>query len=405
VRPTWYGRLHTSIIPALQIAATGVEAPSEREEDTSVPIQGLSEIRRMPRIGKLRLGVKETSSRTGKQYPKAVDYFVVKEDLSTSAEAAEEFKKVYGDKPRSVDIMFPTDNPEEFFPQFYRRYGSGAGLLCKGDGRIANMVAENGQLLEVECCPESCEWAMKKHCRPVGTIQFLIPSVPGVGCWQIDTSSYHSVVNLNSGIEFIRQLTGGRIAGIPLRLVVKPKEVQVDGKKKVVYVLDLACEKLRLQDVLEASRQTLAQLILPPPDMDEIPDDLYPADLVEASQAATRAADEPAIDAEFSMDPSDVDLDNIDFTDEDLPDARDEEIETLFDALQFTPARRTAYLAKHKDRDKLIAVLRAEAERQAEPAEGAKQNARPTQQARPAQTAPRTQARAAASQAAPQKLF
>ena len=102
-------------------------------------IHGLSEIRRMPRIGKVRLGVKK-KAKSGKFYPQAVDYFVVQADRSTSEEAASAFHEVYGDQPRALDIMFPTDDPREFFPQSYRRYGSGSGLICRGDGRIATQL-------------------------------------------------------------------------------------------------------------------------------------------------------------------------------------------------------------------------------------------------------------------------
>ena len=225
-----------------------------------MPIKGISEVRRLPRLGKIRLGVKETSQRSGSPYPRAVDYFVCNADQSTSEAAARAFREVYGDKPQALDIMFPVDDRDQFFAQFYRRYGSGTGLLCKGDGESAVEIdRETGEIKEIECNPILCEWAAKKHCRPVGTLQFLLVKVPGLGAWQIDTSSYHSIVNLNSAIDFIRSLTGGRIAMIPLKLIIRPQEVQVEGKKKIVYVLDLTHESVKLQDILLASK-TAAQL-------------------------------------------------------------------------------------------------------------------------------------------------
>ena len=333
-----------------------------------MPIHGLSEARRMPRVGKLRLGIKATSKKTGNQFPKAVDYFVCNADASTSAEAAQAFRAVYGDKPRSVDIMFPTDDMTQFFPQFYRRYGSGSGLLCKGDGITANAVdPETGEFSEIDCCPPECEWAAKQHCRPVGTLMFMMPKVPGLGCWQIDTSSVNSIINLNSAIDFIKGLTGGRIAGIPLRLVVKPKEVQVEGRKKVVYVLDLAHDQLRLADVLQASQQTLAQLLLPAPNLDEIPDDLYPSDLVEASQQATRAigpvedVEQDVIDAEASVVPMTEAADEPSNNGPDN-DKIDGAIEAMFDQLGFPPAKRTLYRHYNRDKNQLLDLLMAEAE-------------------------------------------
>ncbi len=82
-----------------------------------MPIHGLSEVRRMPRVGKLRLGIKATSKKTGNQFPKAVDYFVCNADASTSAEAAQAFRAVYGGtsldlwtscSDRRHDAVFPS---------------------------------------------------------------------------------------------------------------------------------------------------------------------------------------------------------------------------------------------------------------------------------------------------------
>ena len=53
-------------------------------------IEGTSEITRMPRLGKIRLGVKKTSDKTGAEYPSAVDYFV----------CPDEVKSVYGEQPK-----------------------------------------------------------------------------------------------------------------------------------------------------------------------------------------------------------------------------------------------------------------------------------------------------------------
>ncbi len=246
-----------------------------------VSIKGISEVRRLPRLGKIRLGIKETSQKTGNPYPKAVDYFVCNADMSTPEAAAAAFHEVYPGKPRALDIMFPTENKDQFFAQFYRRYGSGSGLLCKGDGETAMEIdKDTGEIKEIECNPLECEWAIKKHCRPVGTLQFLLYKVPGLGVWQIDTSSYHSIVNLNSAIDFVRTLTSGRIAMIPLKLVIRPKEVQVEGKKKVVHVLDLAHEEVRLQDVLLAAKKSAAELILPAINFNEAPDDLFPVEVL-----------------------------------------------------------------------------------------------------------------------------
>ncbi len=89
-------------------------------------IKGLSELRRLPRLGKIRLGIKRLA-KSGKEQPAEVDYFVVPPEVA----------KVYGERPKELLIMFPVEDVTQIFPQAYKWYGAGAGLKCKGDGETA----------------------------------------------------------------------------------------------------------------------------------------------------------------------------------------------------------------------------------------------------------------------------
>src|SRR5512136_631184 len=90
-------------------------------------IKDLSDRRRLPRLDKIRLGVKLKSKRTGKEYPCETPYFV----------CPSEVQKVYGEKPTELDIMLPINDPEAVFPQRYIWYGSAKGAKCMGDGEKA----------------------------------------------------------------------------------------------------------------------------------------------------------------------------------------------------------------------------------------------------------------------------
>ena len=240
-----------------------------------MPIKGISEIRRLPRLGKIHLGVKATSAK-GTEYPRAVDYFVVKEDDSTPAAAAEAFRSVYGDKPRQLRIMFPAEDTEIIAPQWYKLYGSGTGLIRMCDGERCLCRNDAGDMEETECLCEP-PGGEPNGCRHMMHLQFLLPDVPGLGVWQLDTSSFHSIVNINSGLEMIRALAG-RVSMIPLTLRLRPKEVSPGGKKKVVYVLDLVQEQARLVDVIQAARRPFTEVLgLPDPvNHEEIPEDHFP---------------------------------------------------------------------------------------------------------------------------------
>ena len=209
-------------------------------------IKGLSEIRRLPRLGKIRLGERRTS-RGGKEYPAALGHFKFDEE---SVQEYPAIVKLYGSEPTELDIVLPLDETEKVFPQAYKLYGSGRGLKCKGDGeRAFQRVCSKCNSTDCDCedpafeftetaCP--CKLKDTGHCRPMGSLMVMLPKVSLAGVWQIDTSSYHSIVDLNSGIDFVRALCG-RVAMIPLKLRLVARTVHPEGQATTVHTLQLEC--------------------------------------------------------------------------------------------------------------------------------------------------------------------
>jgi hypothetical protein len=220
--------------------------------EVKMPIKGLSDQKRLPRLGKIHLGVKAKNAE-GKEYPKAVDYFV----------CPPEVQAVFSEKPKLLRIMFPVENPDEFASQFYKMYSAGRGLMCKGDGVKANRLCDSGtgklagrdsvntEIAEVECTGRECEY-YGKYCSEVMSLQFLLPEVPGLGVWQIDTGSINSIRNVNSAVELIRNVAG-HVAGIPLSLTLEPQDITADGRKKTVHVLNVRIGA-RLTDLVGVQR-------------------------------------------------------------------------------------------------------------------------------------------------------
>lgn len=266
------------------------------------PIHGLTERRRLPRLGKIHLGVKVANAK-GVSYPKAVDYFVVPPEVA----------KFHGEKPKQLPIMFPINDEEAFASQYYRAYTRTRGLVCKGDGISANRMIDEAtktadpetgeitgaiataQAKEIEwvqniTCPGThCPYYEKGECREIMNLQFLLPQVPGLGIWQLDTSSYNSILNVNSSLALIRQIFG-TVAGIPLYLTVEPTEVSPDGKKKTVYILNVR-SPATLGQLARTKGQPMIALL--PQGDDEIPDLLFPTpEQVQARKEAEQAPEQ-----------------------------------------------------------------------------------------------------------------
>ncbi len=258
-----------------------------------MPIRGLTEQRQLPRLGKLHLGTPNPGG-----YPTKTDYFVIHDDDPLAAL----FHEVYGAQPKELDIRFPTHDPEDFATQFFYAYKKAVGRVCKGDGFKADALLDADKMKQtggeiqlacwagaksehvvrqvIDCGGEGyegkppCPMFETKNCKRLMMLQFLLDDVPGLGVWQVDTSSIHSIRNINNTVAMVRLVTGDKIAGIRLKLRLVPLEVAPDGKKKTVYVLQLEIP-YTTQELLQASTQTLGQLLLPPAD-DEEPDDVFP---------------------------------------------------------------------------------------------------------------------------------
>ncbi len=133
-------------------------------------------------------------------------------------------------------------------------------------------------------------------------LQFLLPRVPGLGIWQIDTGSINSIRNINDNAAMLRAVCE-RVSWIPLTLTLEPKEVvnPDDGKKKVVRCLNIRHDT-GLLEILAAKDKPRVALLIPAPTedqqpLDEIPDDeVIEGEIVpttEPKKAAMKVTAEP----------------------------------------------------------------------------------------------------------------
>ena len=243
-----------------------------------MPIEGLSQVKRLPRLGKIKMGVKVKSDK-GIEHPQKTDYFV----------CPPEVQAMYGQKPKVLDILIPVEDEEKWAPQYYKLYSRTQGLVCKGDGCNASRLIDTAtgdrahktttQAIrkDWECAGRKCpDYLSKEGCKEVMSLMFILYKVPGMGVWQIDTSSVNSIININSCADYIRAVFG-KISWIPLQLTIEPKEVQnpESGKRQTVYVLNLR-NNMVLLDMVETTKKFQAQLpdqkrlLLPAPDDTEV---------------------------------------------------------------------------------------------------------------------------------------
>lgn len=179
-------------------------------------IKEFQEKRRFPVIGKIRLGIRKKTE-SGKEYPAETEYFVLDD--------APDVAKVYGEKPKSLEVMFPSDDLNLVIPHFYKWYSGGVKnkdgdvvggkLNCYGDGDVAHYLAKRDPVTRVvptrKCDGKACVDWMKggqQQCKAAMSVFMLLPRVSLLGLYQIDTTSVAAIQNFVNQMYLLKETWG-----------------------------------------------------------------------------------------------------------------------------------------------------------------------------------------------------
>jgi len=274
-------------------------------------VKGLAMQKRLPRIGKIRLGRKVAAKRGGAERPVNLDFFYFVEPPEDATEMqVEYYRRVlehYGDAPKQLPIMLPCESMDQVFPTSYSMYGANNRIKCHGDGEEAErfLCESCGQMAcrcestgirsEMRKCP--CEELERRQCRLVGRLMVVLYEIALDGVWQIDTGSINSIVDLTSALDdtpdspgYLRTMLG-RISMVPLVLRREPRITMHQGQRAVHATLKIAFGGTMTE--LKEVRTGLARPALPEPSrmMDEsrpesphLDGDALPADAASARE-------------------------------------------------------------------------------------------------------------------------
>lgn len=264
---------------------------------------------RIPRVGKLRLGVKVERMKNDKpiSFPSGTDYFVVNEDASTNRQSAESFHDVYGDEPRELDIVLPAPRTEDVLEGAWRMYGTGGKLKCKCSGPGGECVqrGDDGEWIGPDPC--ACEAKgvplevrnqkgelvkNPNHCAQRWTLTVMLMRVAGVGCWQLDTGSVMAAEGLTASLRMLEQFRG-HLQGAKATLRVVPRQVAPGGKAKTVHIVELGSLDITPQQALELASGNAKRVALPASTLDDEPDALLDGEQHEQIEAAAVEVEEP----------------------------------------------------------------------------------------------------------------
>lgn len=204
---------------------------------------------RLAEVGKIKCGIKgrviKSANKKEFMLPEKLDHFIVTtlerdaagrlmNDVPLMNRLSQENEKL-----TELPIRLLYDDIDLNFPTRYALY-SGNKCMCSGDGKDATWtVNDKGETKAVECpCKrQDPAYQSKDKCKINGTLSCIIEGSEKLGgCYKFRTTSFNSVTNILSSLAFIKTLTGGRLAWIPLVLTLAPKSTTIPGSNQATTV-------------------------------------------------------------------------------------------------------------------------------------------------------------------------
>lgn len=172
----------------------------------------------LPEVGKVKIGEKAISSKTGKEYPKALDYFIGYGKYKSS------FDNAFGEKPQTIQIIFISDDPSYSCNEYYELRNSKGDVFGKGDGENFQIWNKDKKQY-VECsikkipslmydaeqkCNDNVDAKNQTKWKVKLTLRFLIVKIPNIlGHWSLLTGGEaSSIKQIRDTFDFVQNRAG-----------------------------------------------------------------------------------------------------------------------------------------------------------------------------------------------------
>lgn len=260
---------------------------------------------KLPLLGRIKVGMKQVSQKTGKEFPTSIDWF------RADGKYASVFHEVYGEKPNRIQIVFFSNRVEDVCSESYIVRDSAGRLLAEGDGE--SWRAWSAQKKEYVFGQATIEEVEKKYGAKATvslTLRFILPKIPSVfGLWSFTTKgAKSSIPAIRDTFDQVLEMAG-TATNIPFDLTVEKVKSNKPGEVSVFPVvtlipnvsqenLDLLAGYIqagqKLRGVMTEAR--IRALVAPEEEQAELP-------ALPAASAPQAPAEPPAIEAEEIPEP------------------------------------------------------------------------------------------------------
>jgi hypothetical protein len=185
----------------------------------------------LPEIGKIKTGIKAQTA-GGKEYPKAIDYF------RPTGNFANEFAKLYGDKPKSLHVAFISDDLAEVCNEQFESWEKGK-RFGYGDGETFT-VWDGAAGKYVSGVPANDKRVTALKWDKTLTLRFVLLKMTGVlGYWTYQTKAKEvSIPSIIKSFDLVRD-RANTIIGFPFNLQIEMKKSYSPGEARTYPVVSL----------------------------------------------------------------------------------------------------------------------------------------------------------------------
>ena len=231
------------------------------------PEQGAG-ILELPEIGRLHIGKKQMGQ-NGKEYPVSVDYFI------PAGKYAGMFTQALGEKPQTIQVIFPDDSPEKVCNERYEYRDDKGALVARGDGRTFEIWDGKRYVpYSVDAYPDIMDQIAKNNPTKRGadnwdivlTLRFIVPAVRGiVGVWQFSTkgraSSIKNIRESFDGVQMMRGTVTQTVFDLSVQFA-KSNKPNTNSRYPVVSLVANDSRVAEIREMLQAENST-KNLLLP----------------------------------------------------------------------------------------------------------------------------------------------
>lgn len=212
-----------------------------------------------PVLGRISIG--RVVEKNGKRLPEKDDEFTVTTQVQgrdgwITHPVDESLRGTAGGKLRSIPVWLPFSDPDLNLRASYSMFDRRTGRpLCVGNGDTCRRSTAAG-VQSMPCpAPEGCELAPTGGCKPYARLNVRIGDDDELGTFIFRTTGFNSIRTLAARLHYLRAVSGGLLATLPLELRLRGKST-TQSHGAPIYFADLTTRTgCTLADALGQARE------------------------------------------------------------------------------------------------------------------------------------------------------